>query len=786
MLRNYFKTFFRNIWKTRGYSFLNIGGLAIGIACASLIFLWVEDELTYNHYFGNREHLFKVKDSQTYDGNTFVFDATPGPFAAAIRAEIPGIERSARTSWGNKALFSLDDKSIYENGLYADSSFTRMFQLDFVRGNPGKPFSQLNSMVISQKMAASFFGSDDVIGKTLRVDNHDTYVISGVFRDLPENVSFQFDWLAPFKIYEDRNQWLQQWGNNGILTYVETSPHADVAAINKKLYGFVQTKSPNTNARMSIYPMDRWRMYDTFSQDGREKEGRIKNVKLFSLIAWIIIIIACINFMNLSTARSEQRAKEVGIRKVVGAAKGKLIGQFISESLLMALLSALLAVGLVYLSLPAFDSLVDKQLTVHLTDPYHIGALLLIAGICGLLAGSYPAFYLSSFNPVFVLKGIKIKNSGSAGIIRKGLVVLQFSISVVLIIATLIIYRQIMHVQSRDLGYDKNRLLYMSLQGNMKSHFDVIRNDLQSAGIAEDAALSNSQVLSLGSNTGDFKWEGKDPNKQILITVEGVSPTYIKTMGMQLRKGRDFYPDSKSDSNNVIINESLAHIVGAKNIVGKVLSWGGQNVTVVGVIRDFVYNDMYGPAAPLVMYSDTSNCSFLTVRLRNGIPVEHAVSRLGDVIRKDNPGYPFQYDFVDTQFGYLFKTETLIGRLAEVFSILAIVISCLGLFGLAAFMAEKRTKEVGIRKVLGASTRGIATLLSRDFLLLVFISCLIAFPVAAWLMGKWLDSYAYHIHLSWLIFLFAGMLAVCIALLTVSYQAIRAAIASPIRSLRTE
>jgi len=790
MIKNYFKIFFRNLWKTRGYSFLNIGGLAIGIASASLIFLWVEDELTFNDYFKNREHLYKIKDRQTYDGSTFTFDATPGPLAQSIKAEIPGIKNTARTTWGNTALFSLDDKSIYKQGLYIDSSFTTMFPLNFIKGNPAKPFSQLYSLVISKNMAENFFGTDDVIGKTLRVDNGDAYTISGVFNNLPKNISFKFDWLAPFKIYEEKNQWLQQWGNNGVLTYVETEPNVDITAINKKLYGYVQTKAPGTIAKMFIYPMTRWRMYDSFDKStGREIEGRIKNVKLFSLIAWIIIIIACINFMNLSTARSEQRAREVGIRKVAGAGKLKLIGQFISEAMFMAILSAILAVGIMYISLPAFNTLVEKQLSVNIFDPYHILELLSIALICGLLAGSYPAFYLSSFKPVYVLKGIKNKNSGSAGLIRKGLVVLQFSISVILIISTIIIYQQIMHVKERDLGYNKNNLINMNLQGSMKKHFSVIKNDLQYAGVIANASLSNSSVLQLGSNTGDFTWEGKNPSKQVLITVEGVSPEYISTMGMKLKEGRDFYPDIKTDSSNVIINESLAKIIGAKNIIGSLISRDNQKLTVVGVVKDFVYSDMYAPASPLILFSDTSNCNFFTARLNNSIPISDAISKMETIVKKDNPGYPFQYDFVDVQFGNLFKTETLIGELAEVFSILAIVISCLGLFGLAAYTAEKRTKEVGIRKVLGASAQGLAALLSKDFLQLVIISCIIAFPVAWWKMNDWLNDQQYQqyrIHISWWVFILAGLLAVVIALITVSYQAIKAAIANPVKSLRTE
>ncbi|MEP6927042.1 MAG: ABC transporter permease [Ginsengibacter sp.] len=787
MLKNYFKTTFRNLWKNKGYSFLNIGGLAIGIACAALIFLWVENELTFNHYFSNRDNLYKVKDRQTYDGATFVFDATPGPFANGIKAEIPGIKNTARSTWGSQSLFSSGDKNIYEQGNNVDPQFLTMFRLKFIKGNAANAFSALYSIVISETMAGKFFGTTNVIGKTLKVDNTQDYVISGVIEDLPENVSFKFAWLAPFKIFEDQNTWLQQWGSNGVLTYVELQPNADVNAINKKLDGYVQQKEKAVSAHMSVYPMNRWRLYDNYDTNGKEISGRIKFINLFGLIAWVILIIACINFMNLSTARSEQRAREVGVRKVMGAGRTKLIAQFIGESLCMSLVAALLSVLIIIISLPAFNNLVEKQLSLHITNPLHIAALFFIALICGLIAGSYPAFYLSSFKPVFVLKGIKIKANGSAGFIRKGLVVLQFSISVILIICTILIYQQIFHVKDRDLGYNKQKLVYVNLQGKMKEHFNAIKNDLQQTGVVENAAISNSQVLQLGSNTGDYTWQGKDPSKQVLITIEGVSPEYVSTMGVHLKEGRNFYPDAKSDSANIIINEALAKILDKKNVVGSIISRdGGQQLIVVGVIKDFVYNNMYASSAPLILFSDTSNTNYLSIRIKTGAQLHNALAKIEKVIKSNNPGYPFEYKFVDDQFNKLFKTEALIGKLAGVFSILAIFISCLGLFGLAAYTAERRTKEIGIRKVLGATVKGLAALLSKDFIQLVAISCLVAFPVAWWMMKSWLDSYAYRIIINWKVFVVAGLLALLIALITVSFQAIKAAIANPVKSLRTE
>lgn len=786
MLKNYFKTALRNLWKNRAYGFLNISGLAIGIACAALIFLWVEDELTFNHYFSNRGNLYKVKDRQTYDGTTFTFDATPGPMAQGIQLEIPGIKSVARASWNQQLLFGLDDKTIYEQGLYADSSFLKIFQLQFIKGKASNAFAQLHSVVISEKMARKFFESTDIIGKTLKVNNTQDYVITGVIEDLPKNVSFNFDWVAPFKIYEDKNTWLQQWGNNGVLTYVETEPNANMTAINKKLEGYIQTKAPGTNAKMSIYPMNRWRMYDSFI-DGKEVPGRIKYVNLFSLIAWIILVIACINFMNLATARSEQRAREVGVRKVLGSGKRTLILQFIGESMVMSFISALLAVGIIYALLNAFNTLVEKELSVNIFNPVHILALVIISFLCGIIAGSYPAFYLSSFNLIGVLKGLKLKNGASAVFIRKGLVILQFTISVILIISTIIIYKQIQHVRERNLGYNRQDLVYLNVRGDMKQHFNVIKNDLVQTGVVQNAAMSNNTVLQLGSNTGDFRWEGKDPNKQVLITVEGVTPEYVSTMGMKVKQGRDFYPDMKSDSNNIIINESLAKILGKKNVVGSIITDGGSSkYTVVGVIGDFIYNNMYAAATPLVLYSDTNNINFLTVRLKKDASLATALPLLEKTIKNNNPGYPVEYKFIDEEFDRFFKTESLIGKLAGVFAVLAIVISCLGLFGLAAFTAERRTKEIGIRKVLGATVGNLVTLLSKDFLLLVGISCIIAFPVAWWTMTSWLRDYDYKINISVWIFIAAAFMAILIALLTVSFQAIRAALSNPVKSLRSE
>jgi putative ABC transport system permease protein len=789
MLRNYLKAYLRNLWKNRTYTFLNIIGLAVGIACSTLIFLWIEDEFTYDQQFEKKKDLYQVMENQTYDGHTYTFAATPGPLAPGITADMPGVAATSHLTWTNPALFTLDDKPLNQPGNYADPAFLSMFNLTFLEGNPRTALDQINSLVITREMAKAFFGTKDPLGKSLRMDNADQYTITGVIEDLPSNTSFRFHWLAPYQAYYKKNQWLQYWGSNGIQTFVELKPSANATRINSLLTNYIQSKQPGAIAKPFLFPMSQWRLYSHFENGKQDPaNGRIKYVRIFTLIAWIILVIACINFMNLATASSEKRAREVGVRKVLGAGKGKLIGQFIGESLLMAYIAVILSIGLTALALPAFNSLVEKQLTLNLLRPAHLIGLLVIGLFSGLLAGSYPSFYLSSFNPVYVLKGLKLKSSGGAVFIRKGLVILQFAASLVFIIATIIIYQQLKYVQGRQLGYEKQNLVYMNLQGKMNEHFNAIRNDLMHTGFVSDATLSNSPVLSMYSNTGDFDWSGKDPKKQVLITVENVSPQYIATMGMHLKSGRDFHEVAAQDSMNIIINETLAHLLGKNNAVGSLITRneGRDKYRVVGVVTDFIYNDMYQSPAPLILFCDPANTGILSIRLKENADVQKALAATQQVLKVNNPGYPFEYKFISDEFQQQFKTETLTGKLSGVFAALAVFISCLGLFGLAAYAAERRTKEIGIRKVLGASVPLLTGLLSKDFLALVLLSCIIAFPAAWWIMSNWLNSYAYRTAIAWEIFAIAGIGALVIALLTVSIITIRAALVNPIRSLRSE
>jgi predicted permease len=796
MIKNYLKTAFRNLWKNKTYSFLNIFGLAVGITCAGFIFLWVEDESNYNHNNCKRDQLYQVLENQAYEGKTYTFSATPGLLAPTMKEEIPGVKNTCRFTWDRYTLFSLGDKAIYETGFYADSSVFSMLTLPFVQGKKETAFNQLHSVVISEKMAKKFFPQDaahndarNIIGKTLKVDNKEEYVISGVMKDLPENSSIQFDWLAPFKVYLDKNDWLLNWGNNGIQTFAELDKQANVQALNKKLDGYIKSKDTSAVAQPFLFCMNDWRLRSKFVE-GKQAGGRIQYVRMFSIIAWIILLIGCINFMNLATARSEKRAREVGVRKVLGAGKRTLIGQFIGEAVFMSFLSVALSVLMMFLILPFFNTVVVKHLSVGLNNPVHIFSLVAVGLICGLVAGSYPALYLSSFNPIWVFKGLKIKGSAPV-FIRKGLVILQFTISIVLIIGTIIIYQQIQHIKNRELGYNKNNLIQTGLRGNMQKNYAVIKHDLLQSGYVENIALSNLNQLYMGSSTNDFRWEGKDPAKKILITQDYITPEYLSTAGIKIKRGRDFHPIVSTDSLGVIINETLANMIG-KDPVGKILfrdtsATGSIPYIIVGVTKDFVFGDMYGKADPLVfMCYPEDNFGYMYIRIKPEINIEKAVAKIETTIKNNNPGYPFNYVFVDDEFNKQFKSEMLIGKLSRVFALLAIIISCLGLFGLAAYTAERRTKEIGIRKVLGASVTGITSLLSKDFLRLVFISAVIAFPLSWWFMHKWLQNYEYRITINWWVFVIAGLLALIIALITISFQSIRAAIANPVKSLRTE
>jgi len=789
MGKNYLKTTFRNLWKNRSSSILNIGGLAIGIACSTIIYLWVESELNFNHLFPNHDYLYQVNENQTHDGIISTFIGTPGPLAAALKREVPGIQNATRSSRNaERKLFSFKDKSIYEKGVYVDSNYFSMLSLNFIRGNSHTVFSELHSLIISEKMANVFFEGVNPVGKILKMDDGQPFTVTGVFRNFPDNTSFKFNWLAPFKIAEQKAQWMKRWGANGVSTFVQLKPGADVRQINQQLYHFIQKRIKGGNGPTCfLFAMNDWHLYNHFTNGKMDKGGEIKYVKLFTALAWVILLIACFNFMNLATARSEKRAREIGVRKAVGASRNMLVMQFIGESLVVSYIAVFLSVAFVYLALPAFNHIVGMEIQFNMLEPRHFLGLIAIGLISGLVAGSYPALYLSSFKPVLVLKGLKIKTNMTARLIRKSLVVAQFSASIILIICTIIVYQQVQHAKNRDIGLNRQNLLYMDVKGQMEDHFDAIRSDLIRTGAVDNVALSTSHVLDLGWFSSDnYTWQGKDPNVNILITLEGVTPQYLSTVGMHLSAGKDFSANIQADSNQILINESLAKLMGKGSQVGKTIRSDDQIMQITGVIKDFVFGNMYSSPTPLILFSNPKGNNCFTIRIKSGSDIQSALNKIRVVMNADNPAYPFEYKFVDEDFDNFFKNEILIGKLATLFSILAIFISCLGLFGLAGYTAERRTKEIGIRKVMGASAKRLAFLLSEEFLQLVGISCLIGFPVAWMGMKNWLLNYEYHTPIYWWIFAITGLLALAIAMVTVSFHSIQTALANPVKSLRME
>lgn len=784
MLKHFFKSTVRSLRKNKTFSILNIFGLATGIACAGLIFLWVEDELSFDQSYANRNYLYQVRTNQTYDGTTRTFLSSPSLLAEAMKREVPGIVNACRIQ-RMQSLFAYGEKAINEKGCYADSSVFSMFTPVFVQGNSASVFHHPKSVVITEGMAERFFGKNsNVIGRSLTMENRDDYRITGVIKNAPVNTTLQFDWLVPFEDYISGRPYLAKWGANSVNTYAQLAPGTDPDVINRQLYGFIQGKQNGANARAFLFAMKDWRLRDKF-EGGIQTGGRIEYIRMFITIAWIVLLIACINFMNLSTARSEKRAREVGVRKVAGAERKGLVIYFIGEAMLMSFAAVLTGILFIVMALPFFNLLVEKQLTAGLSNPLHIAFALAIGIICGLVAGSYPAAYLSGFKPIQVLKGWKQKN-GKAEWIRKGLVVLQFSVSIILIISTLVIYLQVQHIKNRDIGYNRHNLLSVQAKGDIIKNYEAIRHELITAGLANNAGLNSFNTMYIGNNSSAYDWEGKNKDQDILISHRDVSTDMLPTLGLTFLEGRNFSKDITADSTHVIISQSLARLMGKGTAIGKTIFDGSDAYSVTGVVNDFVYGDMYGQGDPVIYFPNPSTARFLYIRISNNTPVQQALAGMQDIFKKYNPAYPFEYSFVDDQFNDQFKGEALVGQISKVFAVLAVVISCLGLFGLAAYMAERRTKEIGIRKVLGASVTGIMALLSREFLYLVGISILLAYPLAWLIMSKWLQGYAYRIHLSWWIFGLAGTGALLIALVTVSSQSVKAALTNPVKSLRTE
>ncbi len=780
MLKNYFKMAWRSLARNKVSSIINIGGLAVGLATAIIILLVVTDEFSYDKFHANLHDTYVLMRNQHQNDDITTGNSMPGPLAAAIRSDIPETKYAARSCRTGPQLLRLGDKSTFEPALYADPDFFRIMSFPALEGNPAAAMQEPGSIVLTEHVAKKFFGNDDPIGKLMVHDNKHTLKVAAVIRDVPSNSSIQFDVVLPFRLFESENTWLKKWDDNRIDTWMQLKPSANMAVLDTKLTKLIQARTGDSTQSLFAYPFSRLRMYGNFKH-GQQAGGRIYMVDMLALIGLFMLLIACINFMNLATARSEHRAREVGVRKVMGASRKRIILQFYGEALIMTVLALLLAVLLVNLLLPSFNRFAEKNIRFNFLG----GRLwLLLPGIglfTALVAGSYPALFLSRFKPVKVLKGITA--TGKGGGLRRALVTAQFVISIFFIIATIVIYTQINYVRDRPIGYDQENLVEINASGDLAGKFDVFKNELsQVSGVTGISAGSDNILQFSGSVTG-MDWPGKQPGHEISVIVSGIQYNWIKTMGLKMVEGRDFNPAFGADSTGCLINQSTVERMGLKEpVVGQII--GGK--TVIGVIQNFVFNNPSGIIAPMQLSLNTHPLSHFFIRVQNDGHWRQTLAQVEKTAKKLNPDYPFNFSFVKEGYQERFEEFASFGQLATLFGGMAIFISCLGLFGLSAFMAERRGKEMSIRKVLGASVLSVWFSLSKDFLKPVFIAFLLAAPVALWVMDSLLALMVYHIELTWWMFATGGLLATIVALLTVSYQGIRSALENPVKSLRAE
>ena len=787
MLKNYLKIAFRNLLRNKAFSIINISGLAIGMASAILILLWIHNEVSYDQFHQKKDRIYEAWNRARFSGKLQCWNTTPKVLASAVEKDIPDVEHAVRVNWPSSFLFSVGEKRLTVQGNIVDSNFLQVFSFPLIKGDAKQVLMDMHNIVLTEKLAKKIFGNEDPMGKIIKIDNKDNFTVTGIAKDLPNNTRFDFEYLLPWSYLRYKGGDDANWGNNSTRTYVLLKPNASFASANEKIrklkIRYDKTEDPKWE--MFLYPISRWRLYSRF-KDGFENGGRIEFVRMFAIIAVFILLIACINFMNLSTARSERRAREVGIRKVVGAQKGALVGQFIGESILLAFLAGILAVGIVQLSLPGFNRLTDKKLFIdYLSGSNWMFALAFIL-LTGVIAGSYPAFYLSSFQPVRVLKGL-YRSSKALVTPRKILVVLQFTFAIILIISTIIVRNQINYARSRDTGYDRSNLVYHFLTGDLEKNYDLVKNELLSGGIATSVSKTSAPLTQGWSDTWDVKWSGKDPNDRTDFDIYNADGDLAKTAGLEIVKGRDFNLKTfPTDSAAVMLNESAVKAMNFKEPLGQIIQNNGIDWHVVGVIKDFILQSPYYPMKPMVIQGGKGWFNVMHIKLNPANTTSQNLKKAETIFKKYNPEYPFEYKFIDEEYAAKFEDEKRTGTLTALFAGLTIFISCLGLFGLAAYMAQNRIKEIGIRKVLGASVTSITSLLSKDFLKLVIVSLVIASPVAGYVMYKWLQDFPYRVTIGWWVFAIAGIAAISISLVTVSFQAIKAATANPVKNLRTE
>ena len=790
MVRNFFRIALRNITKHKGFALINVFGLAVGLAASLLILLWVQDELSYESFNVNAENIYRVEENQFYSGERYHVTVTPHPSGPVWKEKIPEIKEQTRLNRLPRTLFREGDKVFFEGAIVAaDSGLLRMFTMPLKMGDPLTALSSPHSIILSEKLASKYFGDTNPMGKTITLENKLEFMVTGVMKDLPKNSIFSFEGVIPYSFLKETGAIDDYWGNNSIYTFVLLEKGSDINAVNKKLTDVVLEHNPDTETKFVLFPLRDIHLHAQFGFT--ENNGPVTAVYIFSLIALFVLLIACINFINLTTAKAASRGKEIGIKKATGADQASLIVQFMLESLLLVAVALVVALVIVGLSLGLFNNITGKSFEIHdLLQVRFIVSFLCVGLVAGFVSGIYPALYLSSINPVAVLKGETISGRKN-GRLRQILVVVQFTLSMLIGTTAVFMYLQLRYLQNKELGFDKENLICIPMADNMKSKYYSLKQELQKESLVQGVTASTSNPVMIGSNSGGAEWEGKDPDKTVLIGINAVDYDYLETMKMKLVSGRDFskeYPSdlAKDTTGNFLVNEEVAKIMNVGDPVGKSFRFMGLNGRIVGVLKNFHFQGADQPIEPIAFgLTNTDYLSFILVRL-SPEDVSASLKSVEKVWKNVIPEYPFKYTFIEQDYDNLFRTETRVAELLKYFTILAVIIACLGLYGLSYYSAQRRTNEVGIRKVMGAGSKDVFYSLSKEFVILVLISIIIAVPAGWLIVNHLLGQFAYRISMNPIVFILIGTGALIIAMLTVSLQAFKATNINPAEALKVE
>jgi len=788
MIQNYIKIAWRNLIRAKQYAFINIIGLSIGMVGTLLILIWILHEVSFDQFHERTDRIYEAYHETKMDGGIRSWNSTSEPLGPALASDYPEVEAASRYD-ANELAFNVDSRLFNQYTTFVDPAFFDIFSFEATEGDLGRAFDRPNAIVLSESTAKKLFGVGNAVGKTIQVEKNHVLTVSAILKDPPTYTRFRLDAITDWRFRNEALEYFDSsphaWTNSYVNTFVLLRSGVDFGSVNQKIKHISRAHDEISNLDVFLYPSARWHLHGNF-ENGQERGGLIKQVYLLSGIAGFILLIACINFMNLSTARSEKRAKEVGIRKVAGAGKRGLVTQFMVESIVLAFISGLIALLIIALVLPFYEKLIGQNLSLPLFSPvFWLGGILFIV-FTGFLAGSYPAFFLTSFQPSSVLKGSHMR-VGSLWNPRKFLVVLQFTFAIALIICTLVVRKQIQHGEQRSAGYNRDQLVTIYLNDESRLKSNLIRQELLDAQVAASITKTGAPITSTWSNSTAIGWPGKQPDAVIAIYRYAADQDWAKTTGVNIIHGRDIdvrrYP---TDSTAMLINETAVQVMGLENPVGQIIDDNLKQWTIVGVVQDFIINSPYKKVEPLIVAGPAAYLGVMTIRLNGRRSVAENIALMEKVFKKYSPNFPLDYEFVDQQYATKFKSEQRVAKLTSLFSGLSVFISCLGLFGLAAYTAEQRSKEIGVRKILGATVSGIVNLLSKDFIKLVAIAFVIASPIAYYAMDSWLQDFTYRASIEWYVFALTGLLAVLIAILTVSFQAVKAAVANPVDSLRDE